>query len=290
MNILITGASGYVGKELALFLHRLGHNLYLLARNKSKIHPSLKKMTIIEQDLLHTDCQFPTNIDIAYFLIHSMRDDPKNFDELEKKIAHQFIHCLKKTKVKQVIYLSGLHQGSHLSKHFQSRLNIENILKSSNIPITILRASIIIGSDSASYKIIKDLVNHLIVMIAPKWALTLSQPIAISDVLFYLANVLGDARTFNQTFEIGGADVLSFKEMLQIYAQEKKIKRWIFIVPVLTPKLSSYWLYLVTRVNYALASTLIESLKVNSTIKDYKINHIFPHQCLNYRESIRNCD
>jgi len=180
-----------------------------------------------------------------------------------------------------------LHQGTFLSEHFRSRLHVEELLKTSTSNITIIRASIIIGAGSASFKIIRDLVERLPIMIAPRWLNTRCQPIAITDVLYYLVKVLNQPLAYNKTFEIGGPDTMTFKEMLLTYARLRGLKRWIWTVPVLTPHLSSYWLYLVTNVNFFLASSLVDSLKVESTVKDQKIQLVFPHECLSYEKAIR---
>ena len=180
-----------------------------------------------------------------------------------------------------------MHQGTFLSEHFRSRLHVEELLKTSTSNITIIRASIIIGAGSASFKIIRDLVERLPIMIAPRWLNTRCQPIAITDVLYYLVKVLNQPLAYNKTFEIGGPDTMTFKEMLLTYARLRGLKRWIWTVPVLTPHLSSYWLYLVTNVNFFLASSLVDSLKVESTVKDQKIQLVFPHECLSYEKAIR---
>jgi len=197
------------------------------------------------------------------------------------------LSLVEKTNIKQIIYLSGLHQGTFLSEHFRSRLHIEEMLKTSTSNITIIRASIIIGRESASFIIIRDLVEKLAIMIAPRWLNTRCQPIAVSDVLYYLALVLNHPKAFNRTFEIGGPDIRTFKEMLLTYAKIRGLRRWILTIPLLTPHLSSYWLYFVAKVNYSLASSLVESLKVESVVKDREMQRLFPHVCLTFEEAIR---
>jgi len=216
-----------------------------------------------------------------------MSDDPKHFGELEEKSCCNFLSLVEKTKVRQILYLSGLHQGTSLSEHFRSRLHIEELLKTSTSNITIIRASIIIGAGSASFKIICDLVEKLPVMIAPRWLNTRCQPIAIYDVLYYLIHLLNQPQALNRAFEIGGPDILTFKEMLITYAKLRGLRRWILTIPLLTPHLSSYWLYLVTRVNFSLASSLVESLKVESIVKNPEIQCLFPHACTSYVEAIK---
>lgn len=191
--------------------------------------------------------------------------------------------------MKQIIYLSGLHQGTMLSEHFRSRQHVEELLQQSGLPITVIRASIIIGKESSSFRIIRDLVEKLPLMIAPRWLNTRCQPIAIHDVLYYLLTVLNQPLAFNKTFEIGGPDVMTFKQMLLAYAHQRNLRRWIWTIPLLTPHLSAYWLYLVTRVNFSLAASLVESLKVESTVKNREIQAFFPHTCMTYAEAIENC-
>ena len=291
MKILLTGASGYIGSRLLPLLLEQGHHVNILIRRGKNLPISSKfgtQVTFLQGDLLDkSSLPVLDNIDAAYYLVHSMADDPKRFSELEEKSCNNFLALVEKTKIKQIIYLSGLHQGTFLSKHFRSRLHVEELLKTSTSNITIIRASIIIGAGSASFKIIRDLVEKLPFMIAPRWLNTRCQPIAITDVLYYLMKVLNQPPAFNKTFEIGGPDTMTFKEMLLTYAKLRGLKRWIWTVPVLTPHLSSYWLYLVTNVNFSLASSLVESLKVESTVKDQKVQLAFPHECLTYEKAIR---
>lgn len=291
MKILLTGASGYIGSHLLPHLLEAGHHVTVLVRNSKNLTiPDTYKnhVTILQGDLLDKS-SLPTlnGLDAAYYLVHSMADDPKHFYELEENSCTHFLSLIEKTGIKQIIYLSGLHHGSDLSEHFRSRLHVEELLKKSKINITIVRASIIIGADSASFKIIRDLVEKLPIMIAPRWLNTRCQPIAISDVIYYLIHLLNLPQAFNKTFEIGGPDIVTFKEMLLIYAKLKGLRRWILTVPILTPHLSSYWLYLVTKVNFSLASSLVESLKVESIVKDPEIQLLLPHDCLTYKEAIQ---
>jgi len=291
MKILLTGASGYIGSQLLPLLLEQGHHVNILIRRGKKLPISSTfetQVTFLHGDLLDKST-LPelSGLDAAYYLVHSMADDPKHFSELEEKSCNNFLALVEKTKIKQIIYLSGLHQGTFLSEHFHSRLRVEELLKTSAANTTIFRASIIIGAGSASFKIIRDLVERLPIMIAPRWLNTRCQPIAITDVLYYLVKALNQPLAFNKTFEIGGPDTMTFKEMLLTYARLRGLKRWIWTVPVLTPHLSSYWLYLVTNVNFSLASSLVESLKVESTVKDQKIQLVFPHECLSYEKAIR---
>ncbi len=291
MKILLTGSSGYIGNHLLPLLLEAGHHVYALTRHgrKPSIPPKFEsRVTLLQADLLDkASLPVLSDLDAAYYLVHSMSDDPKHFGELEEKSCYNFLSLVEKTKIKQIIYLSGLHQGACLSEHFRSRQHVEEILKTSTSNITIIRTSIIIGEGSSSFKIIRDLVEKLPIMIAPRWLNTRCQPIAVSDVLYYLVLVLNQPQAFNRTFEIGGPDIRTFKEMLLTYAKLRGLRRWILTIPLLTPRLSSYWLYFVTKVNFSLASSLVESLKVESVVQDREIQRLFPHVCLTFEEAIR---
>lgn len=289
MKILIAGSTGYVGRRLIPRLLEDGHHLVLLTRGLGRIPvPPHQKNHVqeIQIDLLEPGFIFPSDIEAAYYLVHSMKSGPAFVDE-EKKSAENFISALKKTAAKQVIFLSGISNAKNLSEHIQSRLHVEEVFKQSSIPVTILKAGIIIGSGSASFEIIRDLVEKLPIMVAPKWITNLCQPIAIYDVVYYLTHVLHNPDCFNQTLEIGGPDVLTYRDMLYGLARERKLKRWIITIPILTPRLSSYWLYLVTSTNFFLARTLVDNLSTNFVCQDKRIQSLIPHECLSYAESIR---
>lgn len=174
-----------------------------------------------------------------------------DFENMEEICATNFKNCIEKTNAKQVIYLSGISNAEDLSKHLSSRKNVESILSGSNFALTTLKAGIIVGSGSASFEIIRDLVEKLPIMITPRWLKTKCQPIAIRNVVEFLIGVIGRQDTYNQSYDIGGPDILTYKEMLMRFAKVRKLKRRIFIVPIMTPKLSSYWLYFVTSTSYA---------------------------------------
>lgn len=291
MKVLIVGASGYIGSRLIPVLLQEGHHVVAMVRDKRrfKLDESLKsKITIIQGDLLqYSTLQFPKDCEAAYFLAHSMSYSKEDFYQLEEIAAKNFCRAAKKTGIAQLIYLSALNTGKSLSKHFQSRLNVESVLKQSQIPYTILRAGIVIGSGSASFEIIYDLVDKLPIMITPKWVSNRCQPIAIYDVLFYLSNVLGNQKCLDKTFDVAGPETLTYKEMMLQLANERGFKRKIIVVPVFTPRLSSYWLYFLTSTNYRLASTLVNSLKSEAIAANEEIKQIFPHVSLTYRAAIK---
>lgn len=290
MKVLLTGATGYIGKRLLPVLVDMGYNVVCCVRDKNKFHPeeSVKdRIEVVEVDLTQKETlkNIPQDIDFAYYLVHSMSTS-KNYDELERISANNFREALSKTNVKQVIYLSGIVNSQTLSKHLNSRKNVEMELGKGKYALTTVRAGIIIGSGSASFEIIRDLVEKLPVMVAPKWLNTKCQPIGISDVVKILTGILNNATTFNRGYDIEGNEVLTYKQMLMGFAEVRGLKRYIWTVPVMTPKLSSYWLYFITSTSYKLAVSLVDSMKVEVVAKNQEINQILNLQPLSYKEAI----
>ncbi|WP_422362133.1 SDR family oxidoreductase [Reichenbachiella sp.] len=291
MKVLLTGATGYIGKRLLLELIRKGHHVVCCVRDKNRFNPPeavQENLQVLEIDFLNPSAisTIPNNIDAAYYLMHSMSADA-NYEELELKVASNFMRLIENTGIKQVIYLSGIVNESGLSKHLSSRKAVENKLSEGKYYLTTLRAGIIIGSGSASFEIIRDLVEKLPVMITPKWLNTKCQPIGIKDVIDILSKSLGEDKLYGQSLDIGGPDVLSYKQMLLQYAQVRRLKRYIFTVPVMTPRLSSYWLYFVTSTSYKLATALVSSMKVEVVCRDNRINQILSIQPKSYQECLR---
>ncbi len=290
MKILLTGATGYIGQRLLPGLIQEGHKVVCCVRDKGRFNPPkslLPVIEIVELDLLDSDSlkAIPRDIDAAYYLVHSMSSS-KDYNDLEKKSAANFANELRQTSAKQVIYLSGIVNASDLSEHLQSRKDVEEILGTSTFALTTMRAGIIIGSGSASFEIIRDLVEKLPFMIAPKWLNTRCQPIGIRNVIELLTKALGNEKTYNQNFDIGGPDILTYKEMLLGFAKARDLKRTIVTVPVMSPKISSYWLYFVTSTSYNLATSLVNSMKVEVIARDSRINEILDVQPEGYTKSI----
>ena len=291
-KIFVTGATGFVGKRLILNLLNQGHQIYALCRIKGISVFADKKPNLhyIWGDLRNPEtlAAIPQDIEAAYYLVHSMSEIVSNLADAESEVVKQFLKGVKHTQIKQIIYLGGMiNDEKKLSPHLRSRLLVEKALKESSIPVTVLRASIIIGAGSASFEIIRDLCEKLPVMIAPKWVHSLCQPISIRDVLFYLSGVLLKKECLNMTFDIGGPEVFTFKELMLQYAKFRNLKRWIIDVPVLTPRLSSYWLVFITSVRFSLCSYLVESMKSNSLVQSKEIQKIIPHTCLTYTEALQ---
>jgi uncharacterized protein YbjT (DUF2867 family) len=290
MKILLTGATGYIGKRILPILVNKGYDVVCCVRDKSRFNPPQflkEKISVIEIDLLNTSSlsEIPNDIDVAYYLVHSMAT-ADNYKSLEQQSAINFRDRLSNTNVKQVIYLSGIVNESNLSKHLLSRKTVEEELEKGNFNLTCLRAGIIVGSGSASFEIMRDLVEKLPVMITPKWLLTKCSPIGISDVQTFLTKCILNEETFNRNFDIGCGDVLSYREMLLDFAEVRSLKRKIWTVPLMTPKLSSYWLYFVTSTSYKLARSLVESMKVEVVCRDHEINTILGIQPISYKEAL----
>ena len=215
-----------------------------------------------------------------------MSSSTREFSEMEAVTARHFNEYVSDTMIDQVIYLSGIVNDDQLSEHLWSRKNVEEILSEGPFNLTVLRAGIIVGSGSSSFEIIRDLCEKLPIMITPKWVLTKSQPIAIRDVMIFLTGVLGNKQTYGQSFDIAGPDVLTYKEMLQLYAKARGFRNLIVTVPVMTPKLSSYWLYFVTSTSYKLALNLVDSMKIEVIAKDNRLEKILGIKTHTYLEAI----
>ncbi|MDT0650495.1 SDR family oxidoreductase [Autumnicola edwardsiae] len=291
MRILLTGANGYIGMRLLPELIEQGHEVICAVRNKNRFSSSSelrKQVEIVEIDFLE-DNEPPEkilNIDIAYYLIHSMSASTTDFEEKEAKAAKNFNTMMTGTSVNQVIYLSGIINEENLSKHLLSRKKVEEILYKGNFNTTVLRAAIIIGSGSSSFEILRDLCEKLPAMITPRWVRTKCQPLSIRDVIKFLTGVIGREESYKQSFDIGGPDVLSYQEMMEQYAKVRGLKIWIWSVPVMSPKLSSYWLYFITSTSYKLAQNLVDSMKIEVVTKDKRLQELLNIEPLHYTEAI----
>lgn len=268
---LLTGATGYIGGRLLKRLERDGSAVRCLCRHPEALGWRVAPGTVVVQgDLLEPaslDAAF-SGVDTAFYLVHSMNSG-EEFEAEERRAAHNFAVAARKAGVRRIIYLGGLAHGAGLSAHMRSRVETGNILRASGVPVIEFQASIVIGSGSASFEMIRALVERLPVMITPRWVNTAAQPIAIEDVIDYLAASARLPATDNVTFEIGGADITSYIGIMREYARQRKLRRWIVRVPFLSLSLSSRWLTLITPVYAAIGRSLIESVRNPSVV----LNH-----------------
>jgi uncharacterized protein YbjT (DUF2867 family) len=290
MRILITGTTGYIAKRLALQLLEDKHELICCVRDMNRIPDEIEEhplCSFIKIDFLNPEPnKIPKDIDVAYYLIHSMATDSDDFEDLERQCAQNFKNLVKATQCKQVIYLSGIVNDESLSKHLKSRLQVEQTLKSDKYALTTFRAGIIVGSGSASFEIIRDIVEKLPVMVTPKWLNTKTQPLGIRDVLTYLSGALGKEALYNRSYDIFGPEILTYREMLLQFAEVRGLKRYIYTLPILSPKLSSYWLYFVTSTSFQLAQALVDSMKVEVIGKPSDISEHIKIEPMAYKTAV----
>ncbi len=293
VHLLLTGANGYIGLRLLPALLDAGHRVTAIVRDRRRFPESDfaaagERLQVIEGDFLKPESlpAFPADLDAAYYLLHSM-GSAGDFATSEEATAKSFTAALKGTACQRIIYLGGLvDESRRLSPHLKSRLHVENVLREIGIPLTVLRASIIVGSGSASFEIVRDLAEKLPVMVCPRWVNTLCQPIAIRNVIDYLTGVLDRPETAGRTFDIGGPDVLRYRDLLEGYAAVRGLKRWFVPVPFLSPKLSSWWLYLMTSTSFPLARTLVNSMKNETVCQGQAIRDYLAPPLLSYREAV----
>src|SRR5664279_1864378 len=269
--VLLTGASGYIGGRLLKELEKAGWPVRCLARRPDFLRPKVAASTeVVKADCLDRSSLTPAmaGVHTAYYLVHSM-GSPGKFEQEDREAAHNFADVACDSGVRRIIYLGGL--GNHdqeLSAHLRSRHEVADILRASGVPTVEFRASIVIGSGSLSFEMIRALVQRLPVMICPQWVEVKAQPIAIEDVIAYLASALELPVEESVVFEIGGPDQVSYGEIMQEYARQCGLRRWMVPVPVLTPHLSSLWLGLVTPIYARVGRKLIESMRNPTLVRD----------------------
>ena len=301
-TILVTGASGFIGSRLVKRLlatrGTFNWNIRCMTRDANSLskhfHDEKANLEFIEADVQkYSDLvKALRGVDVAFYLIHSMEGTSKEwkkFAQRDKSAAENFVRAVNASGVRRIIYLGGLtHAYSEdLSEHMRSRAQVGEILKKSNAEVTILRAAIILGQGGGSFQMLRYLVERLPLMVCPKWVLTKSQPIAVDDVVEYLTKSIELEETKGRTFDIGGPEVLTYVQMMKHYAKiiNKSIR--IIIIPYLTPRLSSYWVDLVTPVKASLARPLIDSLKHEAIVKDNSIKEIIPLNLKTFEDSVR---
>lgn len=279
MKILVTGATGYVGGLLLPKLVESGHEVSCMVRNASRMSHGLGGARIVEGDALDPGSLGPAlrAIEVAYYLIHSMGGGSAGFEERDRRAAHNFAVAAKQAGVKRIIYLGGLtSRTSTVSLHLKSRQETGVVLREFGPALTEFRAGIIVGNGSLSFEIIRCLTERLPVMICPRWVMTRTQPIAIGDVLDYLVAALEVPESAGEIVEIGGASIETYRSMMLTYARIRGLKRWLLRVPVLTPRLSSYWLNLVTPFPAAITRPLIEGLRTEVVCSSDSAARLFP--------------
>jgi len=294
--VLVTGSTGYVGGRLVPKLLEGGYRVRALGRSVAKLkgrpwagHPNveLAQGDVLDLESLRRAAQ---GCWAAFYLVHSMLADPKTYSQTDRQAAKNMIQAAGEAGFDRLIYLGGLGSAAdpHLSEHLRSRTEVAEILKSGPVPATFLRAAMILGSGSASFEILRYLVDRLPVMVTPRWVFTPVQPIGITNVLGYLQGCLEHDEVKGQTFDIGGPEVVTYRQLFDVYAQEAGLRRRLIIpVPVLTPTLSSYWIHLVTPVPAAIAQPLAKGLSNAVICQENRIREIIPQELLTCRETIR---
>lgn len=290
-NVLVTGASGYIGGRLVPALLDAGHTVRCLARTPSKLDGLAwrDRVTVAQGDIADPRAVAGAlrGIDAAYYLVHSM-GGAADFAARDRQAAETFRDAAGVAGVRQIVYLGGLgDDGPGLSSHLDSRHEVGAVLASGTVPVTELRAAVIIGSGSASFEMLRNLVEVLPAMVTPRWVTTRCQPVAIRDMLHYLVAAIDEPAAVGRVLEVGGPDVLTYLEMMRVYAEIAGLrKRLVVQVPVLTPRLSSHWIGLVTPLPTGLAKPLVESLSTEVVVNDHAIDDVLPHDCLPFREAV----
>lgn len=294
LKVAIAGATGYIGGRLAPRLLEAGYEVRCLVRSAGKLqgrewaaHPALeiREASFEDRDLL---AQHLDGCSAAYYLVHSMTSAGAGYQQKDRELAHAFADAARRASVQRIIYLGGLGEtGADLSPHLASRREVEAALASAGVPVTVLRAAMIIGSGSASFEILRYLVDRLPVMVTPRWVSTPCQPIAVQNVVQYLVAALATPATTGQVFDIGGPEVLRYREIMEVMAQELGLpRRWVIPVPLLSPRLSSYWIHLVTPLSSDIARPLAEGLKNPVVCRENRIVELIPQNLLTVREAI----
>lgn len=293
--VAITGATGYIGGRLAPRLLDAGYRVRCLVRSTAKLadrewahntNAELRESSLDDAAALAENLR---GCEVAFYLVHSMKSAASEYADRDRKLALQFAAAAKTAGVARIIYLGGLGEsGSGLSEHLASRREVEHALASTGVPVTVFRAAMIIGSGSASFEILRYLVERLPIMITPKWVSTLCQPIAVRNVIGYLIGALATPETTGETFDIGGPEALPYNDIMRLMAEESGLRRRIVIpIPILTPKLSSYWIHLVTPLSHDIARPLAEGLRNPVVCRENRVVSLIPQQLLTVREAIR---
>lgn len=288
-RILLTGATGYIGGRLSRRLEETGHSLRCMARHPERLRQRVAETTeVVAGDVLDADSLGTVfeGVDTAYYLIHSMGDSG-DFEVKEREAAHNFAAAARRAGVRRIVYLGGLGSGAELSPHLQSRQEVGRILAASGVQTIEFRSSVILGSGSLSYELIRALVNHLPVMVTPSWVRKPTTPIAVEDVLEYLLAALDVEVEGSRVFEIGCRESVSYAELMKEYARQRGLHRLLVPVPVLSPRLSSLWLGLVTPLYARIGRKLIDSIRNDTIVTDRSAEQVFAIEPRGVSEAIR---
>jgi len=286
LTVLVTGATGFIGKRLVPVLQDAGHRVRAMTRHPDSYDGPGEPVfgDVSDPGTLGDPLD---GVDVAIYLVHSLDDN--DFERKDADAAKGFGLAAAASGVRQIVYMGGLGKDDvELSPHLRSRREVEKLLGSSGVPVTVLRAAIVVGAGGISWEMTRQLVKNLPAMVVPKWAATLTQPIAIDDVIRYLAGVVGVEEAFGRVYEVGGPDRLSYLEMLQEAAEVMNGRRVpILKAPVLTPQLSSYWISFVTNVDATTGRNLIDSMSTEVVQTDFAIRDLVPGEPLSYAEAVR---
>ncbi len=287
--ILLTGATGYVGGRLLRALEAAGYRVRCLSRHPEALSQRVAQTTeVVKGDVLDPGslARAMVGVHTACYLVHSMAS-ANSFEAEDRLAANAFAAAARDAGVNRIIYLGGLGSGGELSAHLRSRQEVGRILRESGVPTLEFRAAIVIGSGSASFEMIRALVEKLPVMITPRWVTTSTQPIAIEDVIAYLKQAIDLEFNGSRIVEIGGADQVTYLDLMKEYGHQRGLKRWMIPVPVLSPRLSSLWLGLVTPVYARVGRELVDSLRNETVVRDRSANDLFSIRPLGYREALK---
>jgi len=289
-SILVTGATGFIGKKLTDRLAKTGYKVTAMSRT---LHQNSENVKFVAADALelNTLSNAFKGVETAFYLLHSMEGSKKEWEQFadrEKVQAQNFLKAAENAGVKRIIYLGGLvNESLELSKHMRSRHEVGKILASGNIPVTELRASVIVGAEGGSYAMLRYLVERLPLMVCPRWVKSTTQPIAVENVVDYLVGAMKNPSTAGKIFEIGGPDKMTYEQMMRLYSSIINRNLNIIQIPFLTPRLSSYWIDLVTPVKASLARPLVDSLVHDSYVKDKSVEEFVPVNLKHMTEAIK---
>ena len=293
LRVLVTGASGYIGTRLVGALFEAGYAVTAIVRRKERFNPELVASMGNRLDLQEADFSEEVNLPLsqrfvaAYYLMHSMASH-RDYADPERDCARHFRGWIDRLDVGKIIFLGALRpSGQGLSEHLKSREQVRDELALANVPLTVLRASIVVGSGSASFEMIRDLVEKLPVMITPKWVRTECQPIAVRNVIHYLVAAAGSEKVNGGDFDIGGPDILTYGQLLDGYAKVRGLKRFMIPVPFFSPRLSSHWLHFITSTNFYLAQSLVGSLRMRTVCQNNEIEKLLPQRLFSYEEALQ---